>query len=167
MKYDYDPMSNHIIAVNDEEIKGHTASQRKSKMVEIMNLVQQPSGTPFIQLKKWRELGKWMLEDLKVQNKIHEGYIETVNRISEKIDANANKRWTAEEDEMLIEFVTDEEITPLEVATILGRTPAAINARVSKLVGINRIDQKVAGHFLGYINGEKTEGSIEGIVSRK
>lgn len=79
-----------------------------------------------------------------------------------------NKRWTPEEDEMLIEYLCLENEPPsqVELALAFGRTPAAIKTRVSHLVGIGRISQKVAGRFIGTINGEEIEGRIEGTVMK-
>ena len=94
------------------------------------------------------------------------GYKATIERLNTEGFPNNNKRWTAEEDELLIELVAREKREPLSIALSLGRTPAAINARVSKLVGINRIDYKVAGHFLGTINGDAVTGKIDGIITK-
>ena len=85
--------------------------------------------------------------------------------IEQKSVANKNKRWTPEEDERVIDMICDG-FTEIEIAIKTGRSIGAIHTRVSKLVGINRIDRKVAGHFLGYINGEKTEGDIDGVVTK-
>ena len=78
-----------------------------------------------------------------------------------------NKRWTPEEDEMLIEYLClGETPSQVELALAFGRTPSAIKTRVSQLVGIGRLSQQIAGKFIGTIDGEQVEGKIVGTVMK-
>ena len=88
--------------------------------------------------------------------------VESNKRIFNKIAARNNSRWSSEDDEILIELAVDEDTSLMEAACILGRTPAAIQTRLSHLVGINRISKKVYGRFVGSINGEYQTAYLDG-----
>ena len=75
-----------------------------------------------------------------------------------------NKRWSGEEDETLISLVCDGNQNIHEISTTLGRSPAAIQTRISVLVGRKRLSQEVAGKFIGTINGESTQAEIVGTL---
>lgn len=77
------------------------------------------------------------------------------------------RRWTDQEDKLLIDLVCAGDKSILEISTTLGRSVPAIKTRLSNLVGVKRISQKVAGKFIGTINGEETETSIDGIVYKE
>ena len=74
------------------------------------------------------------------------------------------KRWTKEEDEELINLVCDDSFSMLEISTMLGRTVPSIKTRVSKLVGLKRLSQEVAGRFIGMINGNHANCVLDGTV---
>lgn len=86
------------------------------------------------------------------------------DRFYGKSSGNSNKRWTKEEDEMLIEVAAREDMTINEMSITFGRTPSAIVGRISYLVGRKRISQAIAGRFVGFIDGEKKESEIIGTV---
>ena len=90
--------------------------------------------------------------------------VERIERINNKTDTNAKKKWTKDEDNLLIDVVCSEKWTPLQISTIFGRTPAAINTRVSYLVGVQKLDRKVAGHFVGEMDGKEVRATIKGTV---
>ena len=87
-----------------------------------------------------------------------------LDRVYEKTDERANKRWTPEDDELLIEQVCDEGVTPVRLSTIFGRTPSAISSRITYLVGVKRLSQSVAGRFIGKMDGHEVDADIEGTV---
>ena len=76
------------------------------------------------------------------------------------------KRWSKEEDEMLINLVCEGNENIHQISTILGRSPGAIQSHISFLVGRKRLTQEVAGKFIGTINGETTQAEICGTVYR-
>ena len=79
----------------------------------------------------------------------------------------SHKRWTPEEDESLIETVCREDTNIHEISAIFGRSPAAIQRRITHLVGVKRLSQAVAGRFVGTIGGVETDSDISGIVYRE
>ena len=80
--------------------------------------------------------------------------------------ARTNKRWTSNEDNYLIEMICDDE-SIFDISMELRRTVPSIKTRLSYLVGIKRLSQKVAGKFIGEINGEQTEAELIGTVYRR
>lgn len=90
---------------------------------------------------------------------------EIERRVEEGTTRNAGRPWTDEEDSALIECVADG-WSPDKIATTFGRTVPAIKTRVSHLVGINRIERRVAGRFVGTINGVISECDISGVIHK-
>ena len=89
-----------------------------------------------------------------------------LNRVSDGYAERGRKRWTTEEDELLIEMAARDGINIIDLATAFGRTTGAITTRISYLVGVNRINTRVAGRFIGWLNGEQVEGDIDGTLSK-
>ena len=85
----------------------------------------------------------------------------------ESQQVNQNKRWTDEEDEMLIEMACDDEVSMIDLALFFGRSPGAIQTRITNLVGVGRISQEISGRFVGSINGEHVAGVIEGELRKE
>ena len=87
-----------------------------------------------------------------------------IDRLADVEYDRGNKRWSKEEDEMLINLVCEGKENIHKISTILGRSPGAIQSHISFLVGRKRLTQEVAGKFIGTINGESTEAEICGTV---
>lgn len=85
-----------------------------------------------------------------------------VNRAYESTNERAGKRWDDDEDNALIELASDESNTIMQIAITMGRSPGAIQSRISYLVGIRKLSQAIAGRFIGTINGEHVAGVIDG-----
>lgn len=105
--------------------------------------------------------------------KLYFDYQEKVRVLGQQIDryekataARKNARWTDEEDNALVEMVADNAIGIHELSTAFGRSPASIYSRLSKLVGIGRISQEIAGKFVGTLDGEEISGQINGTLSK-
>jgi hypothetical protein len=65
--------------------------------------------------------------------------------------ANNNTRWSAEEDEHLIELACAGE-SPVKMAATFYRSPAAVATRISQLVGVKRLFINVNGRFVGTLD---------------
>ena len=78
-----------------------------------------------------------------------------------------HKRWTENEDKMLIDMVCYKDCSMMEIATTFGRTVSAIQTRLTYLVGVKRLSQQIAGKFIGKINGEQTEADLVGTVYKE
>lgn len=89
--------------------------------------------------------------------------VKTMQRIESDCEERKYERWTEEEDAALIELICSDR-TIIEVSAALGRTVASIKTRVSKLVGIRRISQDVAGRFVGTADGQIVDLQINGTL---
>lgn len=88
----------------------------------------------------------------------------TFERMESDSEEKKYQRWTPAEDEKLIELVCNPKWSMLEISTTMGRSVPAIKSRVTKLVGLKRISQEVAGKFIGTVDGNKIEGTISGTL---
>ena len=79
----------------------------------------------------------------------------------------ANKRWSKEEDEELINIVCDGKENIHQISTIFGRSPGAIKTHISELVGRKRLSQEVAGRFIGIIDGIEANAEIKGTIFKE
>ncbi len=107
-----------------------------------------------------------LIEYLLQSQRIMNGFCTLYQRILTDSEDKKGQRWCAEEDEYLIELVC-EGASMLDISTTLGRTPASIKTRLSRLVGLKRLSQEVVGHFIGHIDGTQTECSINGTVYKE
>ena len=129
---------------------------------KIHQLTYHPHGPAIKQLIEWRKLGDKVEQITILALSLVRGSELTMKRINDQAQDRSNKRWTAEEDEQLIEYVCREGASIITATTIFGRSPGAIKQRVSQLVGIKRMSQEVAGKFIGTLNGANIEGNIRG-----
>ena len=96
-------------------------------------------------------LGKWAIDAL--------------IRLTESCNNNARKRWTKEEDELLVELAAGGDDL-VAISLQMGRSAGAIQTRLTHLVGIGRVSQAVAGKFVGTLNGEYVQGYIKGDITK-
>lgn len=87
-------------------------------------------------------------------------------RLYSKTAERSNKRWDKDEDELLVDLVSEGRTSLTQIAISMGRTPAAIQTRLSYLVGIRKITQEIAGRFIGTLNGEDVSGYIDGTFQK-
>lgn len=166
----YNPLDRNIYMWNSDLVyeklglNGKYGLKRFEK--EINELLDNPKMSPYIQLQKWRKLGKQMYEMIKIRDDLVNASYDQLKRISDSTATNANKRWTKEDDEMLIDLVCGEKYSLIEISSIFGRSTTAISTRISYLVGINRISKEIAGKFEGLLNGEKVQGDIKGTITK-
>lgn len=76
----------------------------------------------------------------------------------------ANKRWSREEDEEIIDRVYEGKMNIHQLSTIFGRSPGAIKTHISELVGRERLSVAVVGRFIGTIDGVSADSDIRGTV---
>ena len=89
----------------------------------------------------------------------------TLDQLEGSEAAMSGKRWSKDEEESLIDFIAKGH-SIMSVAASFGRTPGSISSKVSQLVGVGRVSQKVAGNFVGRVNGIYTQTFIEGEVTK-
>lgn len=121
----------------------------------------------FAYLLELQGLVRKLCQQVLVQQELINKAISELNRMDDQVGERSRKRWTEQEDNLLIEQAAKDNATTVELARIFGRTPGAIQSRISYLVGIERLSSKVAGRFIGTIDGEQAEVEIDGIVSKR
>lgn len=158
----YKPYEDGVLAVNFKEYPEETGTELGYQLIQ---LIENPKGSAFHQLQAWRKLGKKLLKFMKGQNDIIQLQKKATKRIYDSASEKNYKRWTPEEEETLIELATRSNVSLVELATTFGRTPSAIQTKLTNLVGLKRVDRKVVGRFIGNLNGEHVEGFVDGIIN--
>ena len=135
---------------------------------ELLNMTFKRPSNSYIELTKYRKYVPCILYEM--SNLMDD--ISSVREYAKREEANGkadnkhNKRWSNVEDEWLIDAVcNDEPLTRIAIA--LGRTPAAIQTRISYLVGVKRLSQQVEGKFIGTANGSEFEADLVGTVYKE
>lgn len=137
-----------------------------SVVTDIYALIVHPPKSAYAKITACQELLRraalriLALEDLK------EKALLEIERHESNVGERSRKRWTSEDDDLLIETAAQDGATIFGMAKEFGRTPSAIASRISHLVGIKRMSAEVAGRFIGTLNGEFVEGDIDGVVSK-
>lgn len=98
---------------------------------------------------------------------VQKGALKNADRAINATTERSGKRWTPEEDEVLVELASRDEESAFSIATKVGRTPGAVQSRLSQLVGIGKISQEIAGRFIGTLNGEHVVGVIDGELTKQ
>ena len=165
MDKNFDPLKHGIALINlgAEEGKIKGAPEAIEKLSE---LCHQPKGNAFSQLQQFRKMVPIILNYIIWQKKIIDRYTKIYDQMVAKMSAKHRKKWTPEEDELLIEIVARGEESISEVALMFGRSAGAIATRVSYLVGIKKVSEEVAGKFVGSLDGKHVEGVINGTVRK-
>ena len=129
-------------------------------------LLTRPKCNPYIQLQRWRAVGKEMIEFMNSVGEFTSVTQREFDRLTKKYNERNNARWTHQEDNLLIELKC-KDVQEFEIATFLGRSVSAVNNRISYLVGIKRMRQDVDGKFYGTVNGVEYSGEqISGIIEK-
>ena len=161
-----DKLSNDILLHKTKEMQNCGNTDAYRIVAKIAELSSQPPKNAFAQIREWRKLGEKMILYITEVSKQVEIFERTTNRYESEADNRKNQRWTPQEDELLIEMVCADR-HPFEISSTLGRTVPSIKTRVSKLVGLKRISQEIAGKFIGTFNGIEMEGDIEGTLYKE
>lgn len=92
---------------------------------------------------------------------------EATQRLDKSNPDNARRKWTEKEDNLLIEEVCKDDANLAKLAIMFGRSPGALQSRITHLVGVKKISQAIAGKFVGKIDGVLTESDIAGVVYKE
>lgn len=134
---------------------------------KIRDMLNEPKKNPIQELKEWRKIGKNMLVYMKMQAKLNKNMLKQQQRLVTMKSDRSGKKWTPEEDEVLIELICDDEFTLLDVSKTLGRSISAIQTRCSFLTGVENTKKKIQGKFQGKLNGLVIDGTIDGLLIKK
>jgi len=137
-----------------------------SLLSEAAALYEAPIRGVHRQIEMLRSMVYRLSQQVIMQDKMIDKLLIEADRMMDGISDRSRKRWTPEEDEALIEMASHDDSTVIKLAKAFGRTPGAITTRISYLVGIERMSTKVAGRFIGWLDGEQVEGEIDGTVSK-
>lgn len=124
------------------------------------------SGNAAVQLRYMRKHGLELVKHLYYLDELIKKMRKQLNRYEASAHDMHRKKWTAEEEEALITRAAEGDSIDV-MAKQFGRTSQAIATKISDLVGVGRISQKVAGRFVGVINGIEHECEISGTVTRE
>ena len=149
-----------MLSENSEIIsKGHAA------VAALAKLISHPRCNAHRQLQLFRKYSY----DIIQYHFMYQDLVDAVNTEHDRILGKADrsrKRWTQEEDSLLVELACKDDSTSMTIAIQLGRTPGAVQTRLSYLVGINRISSHIAGRFVGWLNDEYVDGEIDGTLTQ-
>lgn len=159
---DYNPLNDGIAMCNISKLQSKGESYEAVK--KISEVLQNRPKSIIEELKIFRTYTRKLLRYIEEREKLLEWALKQNERFENDCDDKKYQRWTNEEDEMLIELVCDETKSLLELSTIMGRTVPAIKTRITKLVGVKRISQNIAGRFFGTIDGEEKEVNLNGTL---
>ena len=134
-------------------------------VAEIINALETICN-PYAQIKLFRNLLRRAGTQIVIQNDLIDKLLLENDRVTDGIGERGRKRWTQQDDELLIEMAAQEDVTIIDLSKQFGRTPGAIQSRISRLVGIKKLSAEIAGRFIGTLNGEFVEGNIDGIVRK-
>lgn len=162
---DYDPHQDGIQMFREDKLLLKSELTNACYKIDLI-LHERPKGV-LAELNTFRKYAPLLIEAVKQAIEIKDSAVTMMKRYITDCEDKSGKRWTEEEDNILIDLITDEstdKMSMFEIATTLGRTISAIKTRLSVLVGRKRLTQKVVGRFIGNIDGEDVKGNIEGIV---
>jgi len=161
----YLPDEKEIALIETSKIPEHSrVIEAAVKLYKI--LVERPKNI-ISELSIFRKYCPILIKEVCVITDLNKKAIHEKNQAISGTTRNQNKRWTKEEDNVLIEMACDPDQNIQTLSTMFGRSPASIANRITTLVGVKRLSQEVAGRFIGYINGEKTEADIAGTVHKE
>lgn len=118
------------------------------------------------EIQAYRKFVPVLIDYVLQQQKVVSGFEKMFARMETDSEDKKGQRWCEAEDNLLVELVC-QGMSMLELSTTLGRTPSSIKTRLSRLVGTKRVSQDVVGRFIGYIDGNYTEGSVQGTVYKE
>jgi len=161
-------ISEHVTLMNRDEALEMVESIGVEKILaDIYMSIAEPPKNAFKQVSLYRALLKRAGLHIMMLQDVNRKLMKELIRMGAGIGDQGRKRWTQEEDEMLIEAATDGTKNIIDLANAFGRTPGAIQSRITKLVGIKRLSEEIAGRFIGTINGEFVKGDIDGTLRKE
>ncbi len=155
---------NGINSMTTNDLKHEKAYYQRAVLELMKTVYQRPKFAQ--EISAYRKYVPILLEYCEGIDKFNGVLNKTFERLENDSEDKHYKRWTEEEDEILIEAVCSNR-SMLEVSTMMGRTVPSIKTRVSKLVGLKRLSQEIAGEFIGTLNGAEVCGHISGTVKKE
>lgn len=162
----YDPMSDGILMMNSAQLPQDNSIGKKA-LNELIKVTRQRPKSIVIELGIYRKYTYELIKYCQLRDKLLQGALKQNERFEDDCSDKKYQRWTNEEDEILIDLICSDQYSLLEISTMMGRTVSALKTRLTKLVGIKRLSQKVAGKFIGTMNGEQIDAEINGTIYKE
>lgn len=118
-----------------------------------------------LRLKEYREASEVLIQGYVLMSEALTAANREIAQLKGAEATQSRKRWTPEEDEVLIEQAADGN-SLIQLALDFNRSPQAISSRITYLVGIQKMSREVAGHIIGFLDGEPVDGHFEGQVTK-
>lgn len=160
---DYDPRDDDMLLLNRELIN---VDKQCEMSVYKLQYIHHTYKNVYVAMQKQRKCADEAVQCLMYYREFNHYLCELVERLASDSEKNRYKRWNDIQDEALIEMVCQGD-NIYTISTTLGRSPSAIKTRLSKLVGISRISEEIAGTFIGTLNGTNVEGNIKGTLNKQ
>lgn len=155
------PRNHGVLMWNRDEVE-YTKEQFEEAMLKLCKLrTNRPKLA--VELATYRKYVPVLMKKCDLISEMNSSLKKQIDRYGTDSEEKKHKRWSEEEDLLLIEMACSD-MSLLEVSTTMGRTPSSIKTRLSKLVGVKRISSEIAGRFIGTVNGEQTEGVLKGTL---
>ena len=175
IKKDIETLDKHargiLVSKDVHAVKRDTIIENWDKVVAGRNaihamteLVARPPKSAHRQLQLYRRYARDAIEYQMYYQELIGALSDEIDRLLNGVNDRNGKRWTDDEDTLLVEFASRDDMTVTQIALNIGRTPSAVQTRLSYLVGVQKVSAKVAGRFVGWLNGEQVEGDIDGEV---
>lgn len=165
MNTDIKPLDHDVLLFTKYQIAD--APQYINAAQQMAKLTRERPKSLIEEVRLYRKYVPLLLEHILLLSDVNKAATKECTRVYEKTDVKSNKRWSKEEDELLIEAVCDDNTTMAQLSAIFGRTPGAINSHLTKLVGLKRLSQKVVGKFIGEVDGQTVNTSINGTLYKE
>ena len=150
-----------------KDIPPETVGVVTDALFRLMKVIQNKPKSMIVELNVFRKYVPVLIKAYCINSDVTKKALKQVDRTLGAGMTNANKRWTDVEDNALIEMACKPNATMASLSTTFGRTPVAISARITTLVGRKRLSQEIAGRFVGYIDGVRSESTIMGTVYKE
>lgn len=148
-----------------DEVLSHKASVIEA-VDRLSELVREPKGNAFQQLRAFRKHTAVLLRHLDSVSDVLSSVKEMQREAQGDTPANNNKRWSDDEDMALVDLAASDGNSITSIALILGRSPGAVQNRLTYLVGIEHRIQRISGRFQGLIDGVMSEANIDGEIRK-
>lgn len=166
MKPDYKPYEQDGIMIHNIcELQLSAETGHAYRVINELLINRPPS--ILTELKLFRKYARDLLRFVDQCDLLMKHSIEENLRYQDGGSEKHHKRWTDSEEEMLIELVCEDRFSLLQLSTMFGRTPSALKTKLSNLVGVKRLSQKVVGKLIGTVDGKETEADIDGILYKE
>lgn len=116
-------------------------------------------------LRAYRECTEQLMDAYGTLQDVLTGLLRELQQYEGGPAVQSRRRWTAEQDDALVDFACRDDATMVGLAVNFQRTPAAIASRLTYLVGVARLSRHVVGRITGYLDGEPVSGVFDGELS--